>query len=79
MLKINIYKIHQAVFEGEAESLVLPGADGELGVLDNHRPLISSLKRGMITLRKGREVQTFEINGGFVEVRPESKVVILAN
>jgi F-type H+-transporting ATPase subunit epsilon len=56
----------------------LPGSDGSLGVMNNHAPLISSLKKGTLRVQdaNGKEMK-FEVNGGTVEVL-NNKVVVLA-
>ena len=80
-LTISIHTIEKTLYEGTADAIQLPGTDGELGVLAMHQPLISSLKRGTIRLHsvKGGETTQIPINGGFVEIQPESKVVVLAD
>jgi F-type H+-transporting ATPase subunit epsilon len=49
---------------------IVPGADGELGVLANHAPLMTSLKPGevQVTLADGRTTSHIVIGGGFMEV-----------
>ncbi len=78
-IAIQIYTIEKTLFEGKADALTLPGADGELGVLQTHIPLISSLKRGSIKIRNGKDETFIDINGGFVEIQSESRVVVLAS
>lgn len=79
MLHLSVYSIEKKLFEGEADSLALPGIDGELGVLSMHEPLITSLKHGTMSIRRGTTIEKVAIGGGFVEIQPESKVVVLAN
>ena len=80
-ISLKIYTIEKKLYEGEADSVTLPGVDGELGVLATHIPLISSLKHGKIKIQRDKEKnpQYIDIRGGFVEIRPGSQVVILAN
>ena len=68
-----------ALFTGEASFVYLPGSDGSLGVLNNHAPLISSLKKGTVrvTDNAGKE-HKFDVQGGTVEVF-NNKVIILAD
>ena len=56
---------------------MLPGAEGEMGVLPNHAPLLATLGVGELRIRKGGEEEFFAIAGGFVQVRPD-KVVVMA-
>jgi F-type H+-transporting ATPase subunit epsilon len=59
--------------------MTLPGAEGQLTVLPEHMPLITTLKEGVITVRQGGEApeQTFAILGGVLEVRQDGATVIL--
>ena len=54
-----------------------PGAEGELGILPHHTPLVSLLGVGELKIRKGGEEESFAIAGGFLQVRPD-KVVVMA-
>ena len=66
------------LFSGEVTSIILPGIDGDLGVLNNHAPLITALKEGSISIIKETgETETFETKGGIVEVL-NNKVIVLA-
>lgn len=66
------------VLKEEAEFVVLPGSDGELGILPNHAPLISSLDIGVIRFEQGGKVRKLATSGGFVEVS-DNLVTVLAN
>ncbi|MDP3963111.1 MAG: ATP synthase F1 subunit epsilon [bacterium] len=78
-IALKIYSIDKTLYEGEADAITLPGSDGELGVLAIHTPLISNLKHGIIKIRNKDAEKFIEINGGFVEIQPESKVIVLAD
>ena len=66
------------LYSGEVTSVVLPGIDGELGVLNNHAPLITALKEGTISITKETgENESFVTKGGIVEVL-NNKVIVLA-
>lgn len=64
----------------EAQMVVVPGAEGEMGFLANHAPLVSTLAEGEIRLTPadGSAVQRFKVNGGYVQVG-DGKVIILAD
>ncbi len=79
MITLSILTLQEKLFEGEVESLQVPGVDGWLGILPNHIPLITALKRGKVMIRKEGKDEEIEIERGFIEVRPKSKVVILAS
>ena len=77
-MHIVIAKVNENLFDGEAASMTLPGAEGQLTVLPEHMPLITTLKEGVITVRqKGESDQTFAIEGGVLEVRRDGATVIL--
>lgn len=76
-MKIEILSPDRLIFQGEADAIQLPGLDGSLGILQNHAPLISSLKKGEIKLTKDGQNQFFEINGGVAEVF-KNKVIVLS-
>ncbi len=76
-MTVEIITPDKELFNGEATSLVVPGSDGLLGILNSHAPLISSLKKGVVKLVTAEGEQTFDIKGGVVEVL-NNKVMILA-
>lgn len=77
-MNVEIITPETTLFQGEAQFVYLPGSDGSIGVLNNHAPLISSLKKGTVRLKlnNGKE-EKFDVNGGTVEVF-NNKVIILA-
>jgi F-type H+-transporting ATPase subunit epsilon len=76
-LQLEIVTPEKLAFQDEVDSVVLPGSEGELGVLPHHAPLISTLGAGELRLRKGGEEESFAIVGGFLQVLPD-KVVVMA-
>ena len=76
-MQIEIITPEEKLFSGEGSSVTVPGTDGELGILNNHAPLITSLKEGAIRLQTNEGDKTFDVKGGVVEVM-NNKVVILA-
>jgi F-type H+-transporting ATPase subunit epsilon len=77
-MHIEIITPDATLFQGEATYVFLPGSDGSLGIMNNHAPLISSLKKGTLRIKdqSGKEMK-FDVNGGTVEVM-KNKVVVLA-
>jgi F-type H+-transporting ATPase subunit epsilon len=57
--------------------VLVPGIEGELGILPHHTPLVSLLGMGELKIRKGGDEESFAIVGGFLQVRPD-KVVVMA-
>jgi F-type H+-transporting ATPase subunit epsilon len=70
MLKLKIVSPERIEFDGEVESVLVPGSQGQFEILNDHAPIISTLDKGVVEygLPKGQKVQ-LEILGGFVEVQ----------
>ena len=66
------------VFDDEVDMVIVPGRNGQLGILPHHTRLISSLGVGELRIKKGGTEQSLLISGGFVEVRPD-KVIVMAD
>lgn len=63
------------VFSGEVEHVVVPGSEGEFGVLAGHAPLVAMLRPGILRIL-GAQEQRFVVRGGFAEVNPEGLTVL---
>jgi F-type H+-transporting ATPase subunit epsilon len=77
-LHLEIVSPERRAYADEVDMVVVPGADGELGILPHHTQLISALGTGELRIKKGGTEQILFISGGFVEVRPD-KVVVMAD
>jgi F-type H+-transporting ATPase subunit epsilon len=75
---VEITSQDRSVFSGEADIVVVPGSLGEMGILPNHSPLLSTLKFGLVKVRYKGEETIFTVAGGIVEVQPD-QVTILAD
>lgn len=78
MLKLEIVTPERKVLSESVESVTVPTVNGEIGILPNHAPLISSLSPGILTYSHGSFVGRLVVAGGFVEVN-ENKVSVLAD
>jgi len=75
-IRCEIVSQDRLVFQGDADIVIIPGVEGEMGVLPNHAPLLSTLKYGILKVRyQGRE-EVFTVAGGVVEVQPEIVTVL---
>ena len=75
---LEIITPDKKLFSGEVSAVKLPGTDGSFGVLNNHAPIIASLKKGTVKVTdSANAVQNFEIKGGVVEVL-KNKMIVLA-
>lgn len=77
-IRCEIVSQDRLVFQGEADMVILPGVEGEMGILPNHSPLLTTLKLGIIKVRSGGREEVFAVAGGIAEVQPEV-VTILAD
>jgi F-type H+-transporting ATPase subunit epsilon len=77
-IRCEIVSQDRMVWEGDAESVILPGTQGEMGILPNHAPLLSTLKYGIVKVRTGEGEEVFTVAGGVVEVQPKI-ITILAD
>jgi F-type H+-transporting ATPase subunit epsilon len=78
--ELRVVSIERSLFEGEVEFIIANGADGELGVLARHAPLMTSLKPGPLRIQEviGGPEQIIFVGGGFLEVLPD-RVTVLAD
>ena len=76
-IRLEIVTPERQVFADDVDAVVLPGSEGELGVLPHHAPLITTLGLGELRIRKAGVEDHFAIVGGFLQVRPD-KVVVMA-
>ena len=81
MEKINfkIITLERVVYEDEIDQVTIPTQAGEITVLARHTPLVSLLKPGELRIKKDGYDVLLSVSTGFVEVRPKSEVVILAD
>ena len=74
---LSILTPEKTVFEGPVEYVEVPGAEGYLGVLANHAPLVTSLATGTITLRHASgTTELWSVSGGFFEVSSNQATVL---
>jgi F-type H+-transporting ATPase subunit epsilon len=79
-MKIDVVSLEKELYKGEADKVIVKTTHGEITVLDNHLPLVTMLVDAPLRIveKDGKE-HIIDIHGGFLEVRPESHVVILAS
>ncbi|MFZ0533893.1 MAG: ATP synthase F1 subunit epsilon [Anaerolineales bacterium] len=70
-IRCDIVSQDRQVFSGEADMVIVPGIQGEMGILPNHAPLLSTLKFGILRVRYMGQEQIFTIAGGVIEVQPD--------
>lgn len=77
--KINLTVVtrERRILDVQVDEVVLPGTDGELGILPGHTPLLATLRIGQLRYRTGNTVERLVISWGFAEVLPD-RVIVLA-
>ena len=68
MLKLEIVTPEKKVLDENVDSVTVPTASGEAGILPNHAPLISALKPGILSYSNKGTTERLAVSGGFVEV-----------
>ena len=79
-ITVDVVSAEEQIFSGEAEFVILPGIDGELGIYPRHTPLFTQIKPGAVRIKvpgQAEEELVF-VQGGFLEVQPH-KVTVLAD
>jgi len=77
-LKLEVVSPERMVYNDDVDMVIVPGRNGQLGILPHHTPLISSLGVGELRIKKSGSEESMLISGGFVEVRPD-KVIVMAD
>ena len=77
-MDVQIITPDRNLYDGKADLVTVPGTSGYIGILNNHAPLVSSLKKGEVKVILNEKEQFFNIDGGVVEVL-QNKVVVLAS
>jgi F-type H+-transporting ATPase subunit epsilon len=76
-LLLEIVTPEKLAYRDQVDEVVVPGIDGQLGILPHHAPLLTVLGVGELHIRKGGDDEYFAVAGGFLQVRPD-KVVVMA-
>jgi F-type H+-transporting ATPase subunit epsilon len=82
VLKVSVISPESVLFEGEALSVVAPAFDGEVGILENHAPMMTLLGNGVLRLGEGAggagraAGRGFNIEGGFLQVVDNSVRIV---
>ena len=76
-LRLEVITPEQVALRVESTSVIVPGVDGQLGILRNHAPLLAGLKPGVVTYKTEHGTEKLVVSGGFIEVA-QNVVSILA-
>ena len=75
-MHVTVISPEAAVFDGEADSVIAPAIDGEVGILSNHAPLMTMLGSGVLVVKSGGVARRFAVQGGFLQVVKNSVRVL---
>jgi len=76
-MKLNIVSAEREIFSNLAEMVIVPGTDGDLGILPQHTQLLSTLKSGeVIITEQGGKQESIYISGGILEVQPHVVTIL---
>jgi F-type H+-transporting ATPase subunit epsilon len=77
-IRVDIVTAERLVFSQDADIVMVPGVEGEMGILPHHEPIMTMIKPGEVLVRKGTEEFSMAVSGGFLEVTPDH-ITILAD
>lgn len=63
-------------YEGEVDTVIVPGIEGEYGILVDHIPVVIALKDGIIKIKEGAQWREAIIHGGFIQVEHKSSIIM---
>lgn len=64
------------LFSGDVESVVIPGSEGEMTILAQHAPILTSLRAGVVVVSSAKTSERIFVRGGFAEVNPKGLTVL---
>ncbi|MBS7538333.1 F0F1 ATP synthase subunit epsilon [Ancylobacter lacus] len=64
------------VYSGAVTEVVVPGAEGEFGILAGHAPFVSTLKPGVLTIKGDGPTRKLFVRGGFAEANPQGLTIL---
>lgn len=77
-MQVAVVTGEREIYRGEADMVIAPGVEGEMGILPQHAALLSALKTGEMRIKLGNAEDNFFIAGGFLEVY-NNTVTVLAD
>lgn len=77
--RLEILTPYRQFFAGEAQSLIFPAMDGQMGVEPGHEPAVTAVEPGVLRYQTGGEWYTAAVGSGFAEIMPESVVLLVSS
>ena len=75
-LHLDFVSAERVLFAGDVDQVDLPGAEGDLGILPGHAPLVTALRPGIVTVFREGKRDLIVVIGGFAEVSPAGLTVL---
>jgi F-type H+-transporting ATPase subunit epsilon len=75
-IQLEVVTPEKVALREAVDEVTVPGLEGELGILPDHTPLISSLKTGVLSYRQGSDRRQLHVSGGFVEIQADRVSVL---
>ena len=77
-ISFDLVSPENLVFSDDAGMIIVPGKDGDIGILPGHSKVISSLRSGRVMIydEERNLLKSFFVSGGFVEINPEKCIVL---
>jgi F-type H+-transporting ATPase subunit epsilon len=76
-MKLYVYTLDKILYEGDADVVTLPSVDGEIAILPNHAPIVTTLKSGKISIQSPSGHQNIPIKSGFAEINQEQTILLV--
>ena len=67
-MRVSVISAERAVFDGEADAVVVPAYDGRVGILPRHAPFMTLVGQGIVKIQAGGSVTRLNVMGGFLQV-----------
>ncbi|HTY05858.1 MAG TPA: ATP synthase F1 subunit epsilon [Gemmatimonadales bacterium] len=75
-MRVVVISPEQSVFDGDADQVVAPAFDGEVGILPRHAPFMTLLGNGVLAVKQGATTSRFQVSGGFLQVLQDTVRVV---
>ncbi|MEM7546770.1 MAG: F0F1 ATP synthase subunit epsilon [Pseudomonadota bacterium] len=75
-LSFELVSPERKLSTGEVDLVVIPGMEGEIGIMPDHAPFLTTLRPGIVTVKDGGEVSEFFVTGGFAEISASGAAVL---
>ncbi len=76
-VQVDIVSAEGAIYSGEADFVVAPASQGDVGIAPRHAPLLTELRPGPVRVqREGEEERLFYVTGGLLEIQPRGVIVL---